>query len=69
MDSGEVEEQTTPEQPKSAKRKPSARKIIMNVSDTRYSVVRIVGRKLMGWKLSKNEEDENWDVWWTDNGV
>jgi tubulin polyglutamylase TTLL6/13 len=45
------------------------RKIIINVSDTKYPVVRTVARKILGWKLSRDEEDENWDVWWTDAGV
>lgn len=51
------------------KPKKSGKKCILNVSDTKYSIVRIVGKKVLGWKLSKDEDDENWDVWWTDGGV
>jgi hypothetical protein len=41
----------------------------MNVSDTKYNVVRLAGRKVLGFKLSRDEDDESWDVWWTDGGV
>ena len=51
------------------KPKLKGKKCILNVSDTKYSIVRIVGKKVLGWKLSKDEDDENWDVWWTDGGV
>lgn len=36
--------------------------------DTKYKVVRYVGKKLMGWELSY-DPDVEWDVLWTDNAV
>ena len=53
------------------KKKPKGkgRKIVLNISDTKYPVVKYIANKKLGWRLSKDEEDENWDVWWTDSGV
>ena len=56
--------------PSSSKRsKPSSKKLVMNVSSTKYEVVRYVAKKLNGWKLSHAEEGEDFDVWWTDGAV
>ena len=50
---------------------PSSRtsELICNVSSTKYEVVRHVGKKIFGWKLSYDEESEDWDVFWTDGAV
>jgi hypothetical protein len=37
--------------------------------DTKYPVVKLVTKKLMGWKLQKLPEGLGWDVMWTDNAV
>ena len=63
-----TEEEKYPTQRSTKKPKLKGKKCILNVSDTKYSIVRIVGKKVLGWKLSKDEDDENWDVWWTDGG-
>ncbi|OMJ80754.1 hypothetical protein SteCoe_18912 [Stentor coeruleus] len=44
-------------------------KIICNVSSTKYEVVRHAAKKILGWKLSYEEENEEWDVFWTDSAV
>jgi len=44
-------------------------KIVMNVSDTQYDVVKYVGKKIFGWKLSYETETFDWDIMWTDNAV
>jgi tubulin polyglutamylase TTLL6/13 len=44
-------------------------KLICNVAFTRYEVVRYVARKNFGWKLVENEEDDKWDILWTDSAV
>ena len=36
--------------------------------DTKYEIVKHVGKKIFGWKLSYDPEGE-WDVFWTDNTV
>lgn len=41
----------------------------MTHADTKYPVVRLVTKKLMGWKLQRSPEATNWDVMWTDNAV
>ena len=42
----------------------------MNVSDTQYSVVKFVGKKIMNWVLDYTPlEDYNFDICWTDNSV
>jgi len=50
-------------------RKPAKTRIIMNVSDTQYDVVRYVGKKIFNWKLSYNGDSTDWDMFWTDNAV
>ena len=42
----------------------------MNVSDTQYSVVKYLGKKVMGWVLEYSPIDNlSFDVCWTDNSV
>ena len=49
----------------------------MNVSQTKYHVVRYVARKLYNMRLSNynqnnhdsNDEKHEWDIMWTDNGA
>lgn len=44
--------------------------IVLNVIDTKYEVVRMVGRDMLGWQLSRESlGSSNWDVYWTDNMV
>lgn len=50
---------------KNRKRNP---KVVFNVSDTKYDVVKYVGKELFNWKLSY-ESDGDWDVFWTDSAV
>lgn len=57
------------EEVKSASKTTSGGQIVFNVSDTKYAVVRYVGRKLFGWKLSNKHDDMDWDVLWTDGAV
>jgi tubulin polyglutamylase TTLL6/13 len=51
-----------------SKFKKSQRKILLNTSLTKYSVVRKAAKHYK-WKISKKEDDENWDVFWTDAAV
>ncbi|OMJ92632.1 hypothetical protein SteCoe_4642 [Stentor coeruleus] len=44
-------------------------KIICNVSSTKYEIVRYAAKKLLGWKLSYDEDTDEWDVFWTDSAV
>lgn len=58
------------------KRRFKAKKLVLNVSQTRYNVVRYVARTVFKMRLSGapymadylNPNDE-WDVFWTDGGV
>mmetsp|Transcript_2077 Transcript_2077/g.1898 ORF Transcript_2077/g.1898 Transcript_2077/m.1898 type:complete len:121 (+) Transcript_2077:60-422(+) len=43
-------------------------KIIFNVVDTKYPVVKFVGKRIFEWRLSYDPEGE-WDVCWTDQAV
>ncbi|CAG9327848.1 unnamed protein product [Blepharisma stoltei] len=43
--------------------------IICNVAETEYDVVKHVASKSMGWKLSFEENDEEWDITWCDLGI
>ena len=36
--------------------------------DTKYNVIKRVGRKIFKWRLTKDPEEE-WDVLWTDGMV
>jgi tubulin polyglutamylase TTLL6/13 len=52
---------------KNTKKKAKA-KVVFNITDTRYEVVRHVARKMLNYKLTSEPEVE-WDVFWTDNAV
>lgn len=52
-----------------AKQKRRGQKITLNVSNTKYPIVRTVARKMFEWKLCSDDKDEAWDVWWTDEAV
>ena len=58
--------QEEPASPSRSKKPP--RKATLNISLTKYSVVRKAAKQL-NMSLSKKEEDENWDVFWTDAAV
>ncbi len=48
---------------------PSKKKrLIMNVSSTKYSVVRYVAKSVYKMKLTCSDE-EDWDIFWTDSAV
>lgn len=59
---------TTSTKTKSASKPDKHFGLILNVSDTKYAVIRYVGRKVFGWKLS-HKDDMDWDVMWSDNAV
>lgn len=44
-------------------------KLVCNISSTKYEIVRHVCKKIFNWKLSYEEESEDWDVFWTDSAV
>ena len=50
---------------------PSRRKKVIkaNVAFTQYTVVKEVFRKVFNWKLSSNEDSEDWDIMWCDGFV
>ena len=60
----------TDEEPQSSVRlkKQITRKIVMNVALTKYSVVKKTAKHFK-WRLTKKEDDDNWDVFWTDAAV
>ena len=39
------------------------------IEDTKYPVVRFVGKKIYNWVLQNESEATNWDIFWTDNAV
>lgn len=43
-------------------------KIIINVSNTQYDIVKSVCQKL-GFELSTNDQDQNWDLCWQDGSL
>ena len=48
---------------------PNQPKLIFNVREVRYPVIKRVAKKVFGWKLSKCKkpgEEHEWDVLWTD---
>lgn len=53
---------------KKKKRKVNKKRLVMNVSQTKYYVVRYVARKIYKMKLSHNDE-EDWDICWQDGAV
>lgn len=38
------------------------------MSATRYNVIKTVCKKILNFRLTKDEE-EDWDIFWTDGGV
>ena len=56
---------TENEQPKAVLRKA---RIICNIFDTEYDVVKQVISETLGWRITENEDDD-WDITWTDNAV
>lgn len=46
----------------------SKKKLVMNIAQTKYYVVRYVGKTLYKMKLTRSEE-EDWDVCWQDGAV
>jgi tubulin polyglutamylase TTLL6/13 len=43
--------------------------IVFNIFDTKYDIIPHIVEKVFNWSLSRDEEDESWDVLWTDNAV
>ncbi|CAD8066237.1 unnamed protein product [Paramecium sonneborni] len=43
--------------------------LIMNVQDTKYDVVKFVGKKIFKWILQYEIEGNTWDVFWTDTAI
>ncbi|CAD8173941.1 unnamed protein product [Paramecium pentaurelia] len=43
--------------------------LIMNVSDTKYDVVKFVGKKIFKWGLQYEMNGNQWDIFWTDAAV
>ena len=50
-------------------KKQKKRKIICNVAYTKYEIVKHLAEKVFFWSLSIAEDDEEWDLLWTDNAV
>lgn len=47
----------------------SKKKMVMNIGDTKYPVMKYVAKKLLGWKVCKDVENKNFDLYWTDGAV
>jgi tubulin polyglutamylase TTLL6/13 len=47
----------------------ASRQLSVNVSRTKYAVVRYVFQKVLGFKLVEEETDETCDVYWCDGGI
>ena len=43
-------------------------RLILHVGTTKYPVIREVGKNIFNFKLTGNDE-EDWDLQWTDNAV
>ena len=41
----------------------------MNIADTKYPVVKFVAKKMLKWKVTKDIDDRNFDLFWTDQAV
>lgn len=41
----------------------------MNIGDTKYPVVKHVAKKMLKWKVTKDIEDKNFDLFWTDQAI
>lgn len=39
------------------------------IIDTKYPVVKFVGKKIFKWALQYDNESLNWDMYWTDQAV
>ena len=50
------------------KRRRKKKRLMMNVAQTKYMVVRYVGKKVYHMKLTRSDE-EDWDVCWQDGAV
>ena len=50
------------------KRRRKKKRLMMNVAQTKYMVVRYVGKKIYHMKLTRSD-DEDWDVCWQDGAV
>ena len=44
-------------------------KIICNIAYTKYEIIKHVSEKVFFWGISLTEDDEEWDILWTDNAV
>lgn len=53
---------------KKKKKKANKKRLIMNVSQTKYYVVRYVAKNIYKMKLTHND-DEDWDIRWQDGAV
>ncbi len=51
-----------------SKHRTKQKRLVMNVSTTKYVVVKHVGKEALGYKLSRGE-DQAWDLYWTDSYV
>ena len=43
--------------------------LVVNISDTQYPVIKYVFKKMLGWKVSTDSDNTNFDLWWTDGAV
>jgi tubulin polyglutamylase TTLL6/13 len=70
-DPEESEEEQSSEEESGRKKKPKRKveRLIMNVSDTKYPVVKFVGKKIFKMALQNETDGVNWDLFWTDNAV
>ena len=48
--------------------RPSKRKLIMNIAQTQYPLIRSIAKNALEMRLSR-KTDDNWDVLWTDCAV
>ena len=62
----EGEEQDSPTAPDKAKKKPN-QKLILCTAATRYNVIKRVCRR-MNFKLN-DDENADWDIFWSDVGI
>ncbi|CAI2383004.1 unnamed protein product [Moneuplotes crassus] len=51
-----------------SKRKLIVNKLTVNVSNTRYKIVRYVAKKIFGYRLSRSDNN-TWDICWIDAGI
>jgi len=48
---------------------PRTSNLTINVSDSQYSLIRLVARKTFAWKVCEDREDTESDLFWTDSAV